>query len=109
MRYAGSIEGDVIRDLIADARVMLEYDKHDRDIKLDERIATLENYIRGDGTGTVIDAKELNSPLITDLKKKLSAAEKTNNELNNDLLSIKQKANELEAEMELLRDGQAEA
>lgn len=109
MRYNGQIEGDVIKDLINTAKVMLDHDKYARDLKLDERMETLENYIRGEN-GTLIDAKELNSPLIVDLKKKLAAAEKTNNELSGDLLTARQKANELEAEMELIQEhGQEKA
>ena len=54
----------------------------------------------------MIDSKELTSPLIGDLKKQIAALNKTNSELNSGLLEAKQKANTLEAELELIKENE---
>lgn len=108
LRYNKQIESDVCKDLVSIVRTMLDHDKHLRDITTEQRLEAIEALVRGEG-GTVIDPALLKNPLLADMKKQIAAVQKTNSELNSDLLEARQKANELQAEMDLMREnGQTE-
>jgi hypothetical protein len=97
LRFIGTIDKEMFRDLVYAARVMVEIDKHLYETELNKRIETLEQLVRGEG-GTVVDNKDLASPFAQALKKQLSSEARINADLNNEILSLKRQLAEKRAE-----------
>lgn len=88
LRYAGTIDKETCRDLVAITRAMTEIDRHLHDVELSKRIDQLEQLVRGEGN-TIISQKELDNPYAQDLKKQLVNESKINSELNAEILNLK--------------------
>jgi len=96
LRYAGTIDKETCRDLVAITRAMTDIDRHLHDVELDKRIEQLEQLVRGEG-GTVIDPKLIDNPYAQDLKKQLGNEQKVNTALNDELLTVKRQLAEYRA------------
>ena len=88
LRYAGTIDSGMCRDLVYIAKVMLEHDRHLLEQETSKRLDLLEQYIKGDGA-TNVQAADIDNPYAKDLKKKLANESKVNSELNAEILNLK--------------------
>ncbi|MDR0302726.1 MAG: hypothetical protein LBI04_10505 [Treponema sp.] len=84
-------------DLISDTKIrnltyvlnsILQADKFLTESELASKVEQLERLLAGEG-GTMVNAKDIDSPYAKNLKKQLANEQQVNAELNNELLDIK--------------------
>jgi hypothetical protein len=86
--YNKGIDHTYFKNLVYSYSKLLEHDKHALEAETNKRLDALEQFIKGEQS-TLIDNKEINSPYTLELKKQLQHMEKTNLELQTELLNMK--------------------